>query len=116
MDGRSGAAYSLSKVKQLSHDDLLQLRKLYQDPQAQASLAPIEHEAYARQYAAESPLTGGASLSVAIPAYTLAKYLNLPIAQGARSAPSMEEIISGYRGLGGGLLQAGRKSLRGLLE
>lgn len=100
----------------LNHAQLYNLRQLYNNnPQMQNQLAPAEHQAYAREFAIDSPLTAAASLPFAIPAYTIAKYIGLPIASNSRSAPSIDEMLSGYKGLGQGLLQAGTQKLTGLL-
>lgn len=98
----------------LSHAQLYNLRQLYNNnPQMQNQIAPAEHQAFAREFATESPLSAAVSLPFAIPAYTLSKYLGLT--QGSRSQPSLEEVLSGYKGLGQGLLQAGTQELSGLL-
>ena len=90
----------------MSWDDLMQLRRsMASDDPRQAEVAPYEHQAYARETVAQNPLYA-ASLGVAIPAYTLAKLAGLT---GARSPASMQEMQSGYRGIGQGLL----KYLRG---
>lgn len=96
-----------AQLTALPHPDLVQLRDQFNNnPQAQAMLAPAEHQAFAREFATESPFKAAVSLPFAIPAYTAAKYLGLPIAANSRSQPSMDEISAGYKGLGQGLVKA----------
>lgn len=85
----------------LSHSDLYQAR-MKANPREQASLAPQEHQAFAREWTAENPLVAAPSLAFAIPAYTAAKALGLVR---ARSPASLEEMLAGYRGIGQGLSQ-----------
>jgi len=89
----------LLNPSQMSHSDLYRARNKYPDMQDQ--IAPYEHRAFAREWAQESPVMAGLSLPFAIPAYSIYKALGL---SDARSQPSMEEIIQGYKGLGEGLL------------
>lgn len=85
----------------LSHQELMRLRNKYSDSKAmQNALAPLEHRAYAREAVQNNPLMA-ASLIPAIPAYQLVKMLGL---MGARSDPSLAQIIEGYKGVGQGLL------------
>ena len=111
------SAYAAARLQSLTPLDLVKLRELYAaDRATQNILAPIEHQSYVREFSSEAPMTAAFSMPLAIPAYTIAKYLNLPGAQKTRSDPSMQEIYSGFGGLGEGLLQAGQRGLRGLLE
>lgn len=83
----------------MSHAQLSQSRAL---PGAdQAALGPLEHQAFAREFAQESPVKAAASLPFAIPLYTAAKYLGLTP---GRSPASWSEIGAGYRGLAQGLM------------
>lgn len=84
-------------LSQMSHSDLYRMRQNYPD---QNAIAPYEHRAFAREWAQESPVAAGLSLPFAIPAYSLYKLFGAD----ARSQPSMEEIMQGYKGLGEGLL------------
>lgn len=88
---------------QSSHSDLYQARSKTKDPAMQAELAPLEHRAFAREFAQESPALASVSLPFAIPAYTMAKALGL---QKARSPASMKELTQGYIGLHEGLKRA----------
>ncbi len=96
---------------QSSHAALLGARSKTTDPRAQAHLAPLEHRAFAREFAQESPLKAAVSLPFAIPAYSMAKALGL---QKARSPASVEEVMQGFAGLGEGLGHAGRGFLERL--
>lgn len=88
----------------LSHAELYNLRDKAgaTNRLAQNFLAPMEHQAFAREFAKESPLLAAVSLPYAIPAYYAAKKLGL---QKARSDPSWEEVKGGYTGLMQGLFQ-----------
>jgi hypothetical protein len=83
----------------LDHLELLRLRQ--QNPHLQDLLAPYEHRAWAREYVAENPVTGLLGASALIPLYQMYK---LTGQSGARSAPSIEQVIQGYKGVGEGLL------------
>ena len=93
---------------QSAHSTLLSARGHTTDPRAQAHLAPLEHRAFAREYAQEAPLQAAVSLPFAIPAYSMAKALGL---QKARSPASLEEVMQGFAGLGEGLGLAGKEFL-----
>ena len=88
----------------LSHAELYNLRDRDENKSrsVQNILAPMEHQAFAREFAQESPLLASVSLPFAIPAYYAAKKLGL---QKARSDPSWEEVKGGYTGLMQGLFQ-----------
>lgn len=85
----------------LSHAQLYSLRDKAGQME-QNRLAPMEHQAFAREFAQESPVLASASLPFAIPLYYAAKKLGL---QKARSEPSLEEVKAGYTGLMQGLFQ-----------
>lgn len=91
-----------------THADLLNARSKTKDPRVQAQLAPLEHRAFAREFATESPISAAVSLPFAIPLYTLSKKLGL---QNSRTPGSMEQMTQGFRGLGEGLGIAGRSML-----
>lgn len=98
-DGRLSALYN--QAQGMSNEELMQLRKQYnQDTEAQDVLAPLEHQAFAREWTQENPFAATVSLPFAIPAYTAAKYLGLT---GSRSSPSLSQLTAGYKGLGQGL-------------
>lgn len=92
------------ELTNLSHSQLLQLRSYIpdEDQKTHNLVAPYEHQAFAREYTNENPVSGTLGLAAAIPAYQLAKLFGL--AQG-RSAPSMQEVKAGYQGIEQGLLQ-----------
>lgn len=85
----------------MTHADLMALRNSLAptDPRQQ-QIAPYEHAAYAREWTQQNPLTAIPSLTVAIPAYALAKQFGLI---GARTRPSFEQVAMGYRGMGQGI-------------
>lgn len=68
----------------------------------QDRLAPLEHRAFAREFAQESPVKAAVSLPFAIPAYTAAKALGVTR---ARSGASIEEMKQGFIGLAEGLFK-----------
>lgn len=68
----------------------------------QASIGPMEHAAFAREWTEEQPYFAVPSLLAAIPAYTAAKYLGL-FGGKNRSPASLEEMAEAYRGMGQGL-------------
>ena len=70
-----------------------------EDPR-QAQLAPLEHEAFAREYTQEHPIAGPLALGVLTPAYAAAKAAG---ATSGRTEPSLEQVLAGYRGIGQGL-------------
>jgi len=81
----------------MSWEDLLRLRQKYaNDPEKQRILAPYEHRAYAREYAAKGPAQA-ASLAVAIPGYQLFKAAGL--GAGDATSPSFDQLFAGYQGL-----------------
>lgn len=97
----------------MAYEDMThaELRLARDQPGAdQQALAPAEHQAFAREFAAESPLQA-LSLVPAIPAYQLAKGIG---AIGSRTGASqpVEQMAAGYRGLG----QGWGAALRRLME
>jgi hypothetical protein len=86
----------------MSHADLLNLRNSLpvNDPRQQI-LAPYEHQAFAREWAQQSPWVATPSLLAAIPLYSMAKGMGL---LDTRSSASLDEMADAYRGLGQGLL------------
>lgn len=96
-----GALNGAPDYGSMTHAQLLMLRNSLppNDPR-QAILAPYEHQAFAREYTEDNPITGPLGLSVAIPAYAAAKLLGL---QHARTGPSIASILAGYKGVGQGL-------------
>lgn len=85
-------------------DRLLALRREHPDPGAQARLAPFEHRAYAREEVARNPLLAPAYLAL-VPGYQALKLAR----GGARTAPSMEQLMQGWLGIADGLREAWRR-------
>jgi hypothetical protein len=88
------------KLEALSHAALYNMRANTKSPEMQQVLAPLEHQAFAREFVQEKPVLGTASLAVAAPLYELAKALG---AVRARSDPSLESLGAAYKGIGQGL-------------
>jgi len=77
------------------------LRQLRDQPGAdQQALAPAEHQAFAREYAAENPVKA-LGLIPAIPAYQAAKGVGLLGSRTGASQPGAQ-MAAGYKGLGQG--------------
>jgi hypothetical protein len=70
-------------------------------PEQQKVLSPYEHQAFAREATAENPL-----MALPIAAGTLAYQPYKMIMGQARSAPSMDQVTQGLKGVGQGLWQA----------
>lgn len=87
------------QLSTLPHSTLYQMR-MQATPDQQAVIAPYEHQAFAREFAQESPLKAALSLPIAIPAYSAAKALGL---MNTRSPASWSELSQGYKGLAQGL-------------
>lgn len=106
MDKRASALEFAKVLSSYStHADLMGARGRTTDTLAQAQLAPMEHRAFAREFATESPFKAAVSLPFAIPAYTASKFLGLT---NARSPASLNEMTQGFVGLGEGLGVAGK--------
>ena len=94
-----------------SHAQLSMMRdKLTGGSPEDISLAPLEHQAFAREWTQEHPLLAPASLAVAAPLYYLAKQpAMLALAQqlglvGPNATPaSLEQLQGSYSGIGQGL-------------
>ena len=86
-------------LSQMSHAQLYNLRR-NASPDMQRIIAPYEHQAFAREFAQESPFQAAVSLPIAIPAYTAAKAVGLIK---SRSPASWDEITHAYQGLFQGL-------------
>lgn len=85
----------------MSHAALVNLRNsLPADDPRQAELAPYEHQAFAREWVKENPVTATASLLAAIPGYTAAKEVG---AVKSRTPASLDEMAAAYKGVGQGL-------------
>ena len=98
-------------LTELSHAQLSMLRdKVAGGSPEDAALAPLEHQAFAREWTQEQPLLAPASLAVAAPLYYLAKQpAMLELAQrlglvGPNATPaSLEQLRGSYSGIGQGL-------------
>jgi len=109
MDRRTNALdFAKALGSYSTHSELMGARSRTNDPAIQAQLAPMEHRAFAREFATESPLKAAVSLPFAIPAYTASKFLGL---SNARSPASLNEMVQGFAGLGEGLGAAGKNWL-----
>lgn len=84
------------QLKQLPHALLYQTRERIPREQ-QGFISPFEHRAFAREVVQENPLMA-LSLAAAIPAYQGYKAV-----MGARSEPSMDQVLQGYAGIADGL-------------
>ena len=87
----------------LTFNQLRQLRDQYPDNSLmQDTLAPYEHQAFAREWTQENPMVAAPALSFAIPGYALAKLLGI---KHGRSRPSLAEMASAYHGIWQGLTE-----------
>ena len=80
----------------------------------QRLIAPLEHEAYAREQTRENPLNALA-LALGIPAWQVAKLLGMS----ARTPPDMAQVQHGYSGILEGLQPRPMPTVgapRGILE
>lgn len=103
-DSDYGAAAKDLRLASMSHAELYLKRT--RAGAAQDKLAPMEHRAFAREFAQESPVKAAVSLPFAIPAYTAAKALGI---SKARSKASVEEMKQGFIGLAEGLFKRGKR-------
>ena len=93
------------QLEAMDHGSLLMMRaKFKQDMNAQDRLAPFEHQAFAREYVKENPVSGTAALLAAVPLYYAAKLLNIaPKGDGPQTAASFDQVSHGYKGIAQGL-------------
>lgn len=84
------------QLKELPHALLYQARERVPSEQ-QGFISPYEHRAFAREVVQENPLMA-ISLLAAIPAYQGYKAV-----VGARSKPSLDQVLQGYAGIGDGI-------------
>jgi len=90
------------------------LRQLRDQPGAdQQALAPLEHQAFAREYASENPIKA-LGLIPAIPAYQAAKGVGLLGSRTGTSQPG-RQIAAGYKGLGQGFGLALRRMMESVI-
>jgi len=88
-----------TSLEDMSHHELLMLRKANPELFMQEALAPIEHKAFAREYVRDNPYAAP-GIAMMAPAYALAKMLR---AQKGRTEPSMDQIFGGWAGTTEGL-------------
>lgn len=84
------------QLAQLPHALLYQARERLPREQ-QGFISPYEHRAFSREVVQENPLMA-ISLLAAIPAYQGYKAV-----MGARSEPSLDQVLQGYAGIGDAL-------------
>lgn len=84
------------QLAQLPHALLYQARERVPREQ-QGFISPYEHRAFSREVVQENPLMA-ISLLAAIPAYQGYKAV-----MGARSEPSLDQVLQGYAGIGDAL-------------
>ncbi len=74
------------------------------DSASNIRLAPFEHQAFAREYVKDNPISGTLGIGASIPIYQLAKLAGVaPITGGPATPPSLKQLVAGYRGIGQGL-------------
>jgi hypothetical protein len=92
------------ELSQMDHMNLMSLRKLHEkDRNLNTRLAPFEHQAFAREYVKQNPVSGTLGLTAAIPLYALAKSAGFMSNGGTATAPSISQVSAGFRGIGQGL-------------
>lgn len=89
----------------MSHDDLLSMRA-GAPPEEQASIAPYEHGAYAREWTQDNPMKAAVAMPLMIPGYTAAKAMGLMEQDENSTPPSLAEMREGFKGFGNGMLSA----------
>lgn len=91
----------------MSHGDLMLWRKMAEKSGNKAlniRLAPFEHQAFAREYVKENPVTGTIGVGAAIPLYQLAKLAGIAPTTGGTATPvSLAQMSQGFKGIGQGL-------------
>ncbi|CAB4168669.1 hypothetical protein UFOVP580_8 [uncultured Caudovirales phage] len=88
----------------MSHSSLMAIRKAHEKNRAlNVRLAPFEHQAFAREYVKENPISGTLGVGAAIPLYALAKGAGFMSNGGTATPPSMAQMSAGFRGIGQGL-------------
>ena len=95
----------------LSHEDIWRMRD--QPGANQEALAPLEHQAFAREYASENPLAA-VGLVAGIPAYQAAKGVGLLGSRTGTSQPGAQ-MAAGYKGLGQGWGLALRRFMESII-
>lgn len=99
-------------LETMGHGDLQMLRKVNESNQAvQQKLSPFEHQAWAREYTQENPISGALAVPVLTAGYTAAK---LPVIRdvaqkfglvNADATPaSFDQLRAGFAGMKQGLM------------
>lgn len=98
------------QLAQMPHSLLYQARE-YAQPDQQNTLAPYEHQAFAREATAENPWMAApiAAGSLLYPFYKMAT-------GGGRSSPGWDQVSGGLLGVGQGLAQGVQSRMAGLLS
>lgn len=97
----------------MPHDELVRMRDSSADPAFQDKVSVAEHQAFAREYATESPVRA-LGLLAAIPGYQVAKGFGaMQSRTGTRVAGP--QMAAGFRGLGEGWMQALRNAIPDLV-
>lgn len=84
------------------HAELYMRRYRATDPETQNMLAAYEHRAFAREAVGENPLMA-VPIALAAPLYQLQKAAGL---SGARSKPSLNQLLQGWTGVAEGVRNA----------
>lgn len=88
----------------MSHAQLIMLRdKMAGNQEAQTRIAPFEHQAFAREFTKERPVTGTLGLMGAIPLYQLAKMGGMMQGDNTSTPASLNQLTRGYKGIAQGL-------------
>lgn len=106
----------LARLAQTPHMELMLQRAMARqanDTTRDQQLAPYEHQAFAREYVGQHPVSGALGVGAAIPLYQLSKLLGLaPTTNGQTTPASLQQLIAGYQGIGEGLAGALTRSFR----
>lgn len=106
----------LARLSQTPHMDLMLERgraRQANDNTLDQQLAPYEHQAFAREYVGQYPMSGALGVGAAVPLYQLSKLLGIaPESNGAPTQASLQQLLSGYQGIGEGLQGALTKAFR----
>jgi len=102
------AKFTDEQLAALPHSDLMVWRQKMEkmkDSAANIRLAPFEHQAFAREYVKENPVSGTLGLGASIPLYQLAKLTGIApkTSDASYIPPSLKQFTAGFRGIGHGL-------------
>lgn len=108
--------FTPEQLARMAHSDLMLQRGLarqYNNIPLDRQLAPFEHQAFAREYVGAHPISGALGIGAAIPLYQLSKLLGIaPESNGAPTQASLQQLLSGYQGIGEGLQGALTRAFR----